>query len=63
MNSRLKCRGLSWVVASGLTLREPEHKDVSTGSPSLSAREKGHTVIFDGYISWSLKGNIIKSVI
>jgi hypothetical protein len=30
MNSRLKCHGLTWVVASGFALREPEHKDVST---------------------------------
>ena len=41
MNSRLKCHGLAWVVASGFTLREPEHKDVSTGGwvPTLAAAD------------------------
>jgi hypothetical protein len=41
MNSRLKCHGLTWVVASGFTLREPEHQDVSTGGwvPTLVAAD------------------------
>jgi hypothetical protein len=41
MNSRLKCHRLAWVVASGFTLREPEHKDVSTGGcvPTLVAAD------------------------
>ena len=41
MNSRLKCHGLAWVGASGFALREPEHKDVSTGGwvPTLAAAD------------------------
>jgi hypothetical protein len=31
MSPRLKCHRLAWVVTSGFTLRELEHKDVSSG--------------------------------
>jgi hypothetical protein len=48
-NSRLKCHGLAWVVASGFTLREPEHKDVSSGAGVLDVVS---LAILDGY-DWS----------